>query len=790
MRVSLEWLRELCPVDASADAIATRLTGLGFEVEATERLGEGLDAVVVAEVLASRPHPQADRLTLVDVSDGVARRTIVCGAPNVPAPGGKVALANPGARLPGGLAVEARVVRGVDSAGMLCSETELGVGDDASGIMILDADSRVGAALADALALRDVVLHLGVTPNRPDALGLLGIARELAAALGAPLRAPDAEVAALEQGRAANAATSVEVLDAARCLRYVARVVEGACVGPSPFWLRRRLRAAGLRPISNVVDVTNYVLVELGQPLHAFDLARLRGERIVVRAARDGETIATLDGVTRTLAADDCLICDAERPIAIAGVMGGGDTEVRGETTRVLIEAACFEPRAIRRTSRRLGLRSESSLRFERGVDPNGVDRASRRAAQLICATSGGRLARGAVDVYPRPVAPRRVSLRGDRCRALLGAAVATGEMAARLASLGFGVTRTGDTLEVDAPTFRPDIAREADLCEEVARVGGLDAIPIALPPLHEGPRASGDALLEAVTDALAAEGLDEARSLAFMSPQDFGRLGVTRPDPRARCVTIRNPLGVEQSLLRTTLLPGLLGAVGRNLQHKAESIYLFEVGRVFFATRDVAPDERRHVAGILCGVRAGGFGERAEVELADVTGVLEGLAERLGWTLECQAAKETLLHPGQSARVLVGGEGRGLCGQIDPRLRQRFEIDRPCFAFELDLAGLPAPAPVRMRELPRFPTIVRDLSVIAGDHAWGEVRKTIAALGVPHLEDVCLIEDYRPGQGPRSLLLRFTYRAPERTLTDDEVNAAHESAVARLLASLGLARR
>ncbi len=807
MRASWSWLRELVDVEQPVEEVARRLTFAGIEVEGIERLGEQFSGVVVAEVVERRPHPKADKLTLVTVTDGTGRHEVVCGASNVPAPGGRVLWARPGAKLPpppgspGGSIVReigVKELKGIVSAGMICSETELGLGEDGAGIVVLtgdDAAAAPGTLAQDALGLRDVILEVNVTANRPDVLGHLGLAREIAALTGGRLKTPDTALDGVLADRELAATVSVE--DPEGCPRYVARVIEGVKVGPSPRWLRRRLEAVGVRPISNLVDVTNLVMFELGHPLHAFDLDRLSGEKIVVRRARAGERMKTLDGQERALVAEDLLICDARGPVALAGVMGGLETEVSASTTRVLLEAATFLPRAIRRTAKRLGLHSEASHRFERGVDPNGVERASQRAARLLAEIGGGRVTRGAADVYPNQVIPRVVELRPARAGALLGVEIGTDVIQGHLAALELSSEPRGDRLRVSIPTFRVDLEREVDLIEEVARLHGLDRIPATLPRSEVFPQPSGDPLATRVRAALAAAGLDETISYGYTSPARIAALRHPEGHAAARPIPIANPMREEGSVMRTSLLPNLLAALARNLSFGVPDVRLFEVGSVFLPSGRQLPDEPRFVAGVMTGTRLGWLQDAGAVDFYDVKGVVERLFAELRVPVELVAARseEGFLHPGVAASIVAAGERVGVVGELHPVTRERSGIDRVAFAFEVNLERLPPLAPARFHPIDRFPAIVRDLSFFVDEMVpAARVRELIAAGTPPILAEVRVLEDYREAgrvpPGKKGMLWSLTYRHRDRTLTDAEVDGAHEQLVSRLLAALSAERR
>ena len=808
MRAVWTWLRELAdlPADPGPDEAAEALTRAGLEVEGIDRLGESLSGVVVAEVAATRKHPKADKLTLVDVRDAPGGPTteVVCGAPNVPGPGGRVLWAKPGARLPGGMEIGKRAIKGVESAGMLCSETELEIGEDASGIVVLagaelESPEALGLEAQDALAFRDVVFDISVPANRGDALGHYGLARELAALHGGSLRRPRADLSEVVGDREAAEACEVQIEDPKGCPRYVARVIEGVAFGASPQWMQSRLRAVGVRPLGNLIDVTNYVMYELGQPLHAFDADKLDGP-IVVRRAREGETIVTLDDQERTLTPDDLVICDRSGPIALAGVMGGARTEVGPSTRRILLESAHFAPERIRRTARRTGLYSDSSHRFERGVDPNGADQASARAARLLCNLAGGTVLRGAVDAYVSPRGARVAALRASRVRSLTGIELSRDDMAAYLAKLDLSVRERedGDTLEVSCPTFRPDLAREVDLVEEVLRIHGFDAVPTTLPATQKPPSLERDPHPEAARRALVAAGMCEIQSFGFTSRERIAALGLDAADPRSRPLPLVNPMSAEQAVMRTSLLPSLVAGAAKNVNLGVRDVALFEVGSVFFPRNEgEQPDERVRVAGILLGRRSGWLSPGEPLDFFDVKGVVELLLAELCPANEVRFDPGTgrPWHPGIAATLTLAGADIGACGEVHPEVRESFDIEMPAFAFEIDVDRLPAPEPAEMQPLPRFPGVGRDLSFfVAEDVPAARVREVIAEAREPLLESAAVLEDYRDRDvvpaGRKGMLWSLTYRSGDRTLTDDEVDRIHEAIAARVLDTLSAVRR
>jgi phenylalanyl-tRNA synthetase beta chain len=778
MKVSLGWLRDFVRIEAAPEEIAMRLTLAGLEVEALSRVGDA-QGIVVAEVQSIRKHPDAVALTLVTVTDGRETAEVVCGATNVPAAGGKVAWARPGARLPGLGVIEPRRIRGVLSPGMLCAEDELGLSEDHTGIVILPGKAQPGA---DALEeLRDVVFEINVTTNRPDCLGHYGIAREVAALYQlplAPLAAPASAAGPLTE-------CAIEIEDARGCPRYMALAASGVGDRASPASVQRRLRAVGVRPISAVVDATNYVVMETGQPLHAFDLDRLAGPRIIVRRARPGERMKTLDDVERALEPSDLVIADADHAVGLAGIMGGADTEVSGATRRVLLECAHFDPATVRRTAKRLGLHTEASHRFERGTDPNQtLAAAAWRCIRLIAEWSGAEIASGMTDHYPGRIAPAEVGLRPSRARTLLGIDLSDRQIADCLVRLGLAV-QPGSTLQVTVPTFRPDVTREVDLIEEVGRVHGYAEIPADLPQRLGAPRAAGDPIVERARDALAAAGLDEAITYGFTSVEKIGWLGLLESDLRARPVPVKNPLREETAVMRTSLAPGLLSALSLNLARGAGNARLFEIGTIFLTRPgEPLPDERRTAAAILAGARPSWLSAAEPVDFFDLKGVLDQLAEGLGLPeLELEQTSEVpYLHPGVAARV---GD-LGVLGEVHPEIARRFGVETRCFYFEIDLERVPALAVVQAQVVPRFPAIDRDVSFfIDADVPAAVIRACVREAREPLLVEVAVREDWRDPErvpaGQKSMLYAMKYRSAERTLTDEEVALAHSRVIEHL---------
>ncbi|MGQ0825815.1 MAG: phenylalanine--tRNA ligase subunit beta [Actinomycetota bacterium] len=784
MRAPLTWIREFTPIDAPPADIADALNQLGLEVEEIDDPGREINGVVVARILDVVRHPDADRIRLAEIEFGDGTLRVVCGAPNIEA-GMVVPFAPVGAVLPGDLKIERRKIRGVISEGMLCSPRELGLGDDHGGILALPADAPLGADVRGILGLDDVVFDLSITPNRPDAMGIAGVARDLAAYFGTPLRIPVTEP---DEVVDALGATRVDVEAPDRCPRFVAMVAT-VRMGPSPEWMQRRLRLAGMRPISNVVDVTNYVMLERCRPLHAFDRDRLAGRGIVVRTARAGEQMETLDGVVRTLTVEDLLICDAERtPRGIAGVMGGADAEVRETTTEILMESAYFEPSGIAKTAKRLGLRSEASARFERGVDPNGTASGARRAMELLSEVASAPPPGAAIDIYPTPIGRPRITVRTDRVNALLGTTMTTDEIGGLLAPLGIDEeARTADAQVVLAPTFRPDLQREIDIVEEVARRVGLQHIARTVPanPFKIGALTPAQRERRAIADVLVGAGFDETYSLPLLAPTDITRAGESPVD----AIEAENPLRAEESLLRPSLLPGLLRAVAHNVAHGEPNVALFEVGTVFLAPEgdSTLPTECLRAAFVRSGVVARRPTEPNRVVTpADAVAALEAVLGELRvreWSLGEHPGHGSF-HPARAARVLVDGDPVGTVGEIDPSVCEAFALPPGTVACELD-SGRVLRAARRTRRLApvsRFPASTIDLAFVVDDAVpAAAVRATLLDATGDLAERVELFDVFQADSiGARRVSLAFSvrFRASDRTLTDEEVADLRERAV------------
>ena len=789
MRVPLFWLQDYCDPGIGLAELEYRLTMTGTKVEALHTHGvTALEHFLVGRVLTAEQHPDADRLTVCTVDVGTGdERQIVCGAPNVAA-GQIVAVAEPGAVMPDGTKLKKAKLRGVESHGMILAEDEVAIGPDHDGIMVLDAELRPGTPLADVLPIATDVLELEITPNRPDCLSIYGVAREAHAATAAPLSPPPWTDDPATPGDVAG--VSIEVQDPELCPRFTARLYEDVKIGPSPEWLKARLTAAGMRPINNVVDITNFVMLASGQPMHAFDFDLVSGGRLVVRRALDGETMTTLDDVERTFDSDMVIICDDDGPTSIAGIMGGERSEVRDTTTRVLMEAATWNGPNIQRSSTRLGLRSEASTRFEKGLQPEqGMD-GQALAAILMTELAGARLVDGTVDVGGAGPPAKTIRLRDERMTRLLGTAIPRDEAAGILRRLEFGVAEADDGLDVTVPYFRRgDVTREADLVEEVARLWGLEKLPATLPSRRgaTGVLAPEQRLRRRAEDALAGAGLYEALGWTFASPDLVDRLRIPADDPRHAAVVLRNPMSEDQSVLRTTMLGSLLDVAKRNRARGMADVRLFEIGAIFLAQPrageptaaeqrfEPLPEERQHVAALLTGAMRPPSWRDDEPPQADffaVKAVLAALLDalRVPWSVE--AAREPFLHPGRSARVLVAGEDAGWLGEVHPAVTRAWDIDGGAAGFELALAPIERAALYvpRYEDVISYPAVLQDRAWwFAPDVAAADVLATVREAGGALLRHAEIFDVY-PAERRVSLAVRLEFRAADRTLTDEEV--------------------
>ncbi len=819
MKVSYDWLSSMVELPEDPSELVREFIRTGTEVEAVETVGEAFDRVVTAQVLTKEKHPDSDHMWVCSVDVGSHNVNaagepeplqIVCGAQNFEA-GDHIVTALVGAELPGGVKIKKSKLRGVASCGMNCSQRELGLSGDHEGIWILPADAPVGLPLAQYLGTSDTVLDCEITPNRPDCLSMIGMAREVGAIFDRDIHVELPAVKA-EAGAGAADSVSVELLDEGLCDRYVARVVRGVKVGPSPEWLVQRLGACGIRTHNNVVDITNYVMMLTGQPLHAFDLAAFEerdGRRsVVVRAAHEGERFRTLDDVERTLSAGMGLIATGEggaTPVALAGVMGGMASEVTDDTVDVLVESACFNAGRTSHTSRDLALISDASIRFERQVDETGCADVADIACALIEELAGGSVAPGCVDVYPAPRTVAPVELRLSRVHALCGAPIEPAFIERALGRLGCTLTASGAGEElvytVTPPTFRPDLPREIDLIEEILRLWGMGRVEASIPAArnHIGGLTREQRLTRKVGQVLRACGLNETMNFSFAAPGDLERIGMTE-EGRGCAVQLMNPLVAEQTEMRRSLLPGLLQSVEFNITHSTANVQLYEIGTLFMGRENAsAPKEREAVAGVMSGAMGEVTWNRKPMPLRffDGKGVVEELLDQLRIPKvrfrPADGESYAFLQPGRGAEVLSGGAVLGWVGEIHPDARDAYGIDIPVVAFELSLDALLRAAGNQeaYREFSQFPSVEHDLAIVVDDDVTCEdLERRLRSAGGKLLAGVRLFDVYRDpvrvGPHKKSMAFALTYRAEDHTLTSEEVERAHEKLVTKVCKATG----
>jgi phenylalanyl-tRNA synthetase beta chain len=807
MRVPYSWLREHCDPGIELGELAERLAMTGTEVERVGTIGPpSAEGFVVGKVLSAEPHPNADRLRVCTVDTGDGERTIVCGAPNVAA-GQTVPVALPGATLSGGHKIGKAKLRGVESLGMICAAAELELGEGPPGILVLADDGLVaGTPLAEVLPIAEPVLELEVTPNRVDCFGIYGVAREVHAVSAAPLGPePWAEDAAAEGKGEVGDYASVTVEVPELCPRFTARAFTDVTIAPSPAWLQARLTAAGQRPINNVVDITNYVMLLTAQPLHAFDLDKVPDGALTIRTASDGETMKTLDDVERAFDAETVLVCDRSGPSGIAGIMGGQVSEVSEQTTRVLLEVASWNGTNILRTSRMLSLRSEASSRFEKQLHPELCLRAQRIASRLIVELCGAKLAPGTIDVAADIPEPRQLILRGERVKGLLGMAIEQSDQVAYLERLGFGVEASGDDLDVIVPPDRHyDVTREVDLIEEVGRIHGLDEhLPSTLPAVagRVGGLSREQRLRRRAEDTMRDLGFDEVVGWSFTDPGKSERLRIPADDPRANGVALSNPLSEDQSVMRTTVLGSLLDVAQSNLARGVDHVALFESGRAYlpgstagpgplggtFPGEQAAPVIEPHRIGSLAVGPLVAKSWRGGGEPADffaLKGTLEGLAGQLGVELSAEPAEQPFLHPGRSAQVDVAGQPAGWIGELHPLVCRVWDLEA-AVAFEVDMAILLAASPAgeeTFEDVTTFPAVTQDIAVVVPDGlSASDLHGAVLSGGGPLLVSAQVFDVYKSeqlGAGRKSVAMRLEFRANDRTLTDDEVAAQRDKIV------------
>jgi phenylalanyl-tRNA synthetase beta chain len=799
MKVSLSWLKDYVSIESDPLDLAEALTMVGLEIESVSERYRYLDTVFVGRIEAITPHPNADKLHLCQVDTGRGKISVVCGAPNAKT-GMLSAVALPGTEFPEGFVLEKSVIRGQSSEGMLCSEGELGLGGDRSGIMVLDPSLCVGDKLASALALSDTVFEIEITPNRPDCLSMIGVAREIAAIQNTKLKYPDFTLA--DKSDEISELTSINIEAPDHCPRYVARLLEDIKIKPSPFWLQERLLSVGQRPINNMVDVTNFVLMETGQPLHAFDFDRLAENRIVVRTANQGETFITLDQKERALDPDMLMICDGEKAVAIGGVMGGLNSEIEDSTTRVLLESAYFNPVSIRRTSKRLGLSTDAAYRFERGVDPQGQNAAANRAAILMAELGGGRLISGLIDEYPNKQSVKSLKLSVNKTNRLLGTKLKRKEIENFLKSIEFKVAKKStpkdeDNLTVTPPSFRVDISRPEDLMEEVARLSGYHNIPTTFPIMPATGQTSTKEidLRDRVRRLMTGFGFRETINYSFAHKQSGDYLRFETADRRRQLVELLNPLTEDQTVMRTSLVPGLLETVHYNLSQQIKNLKIFEIGKIFInEDPQRLPKETEILAGLWTGSRydASWHGQKADCDFYDIKGAVEGLLNALKIDgvqfTRLPEKKCSYTKPGYTAQILGGEIALGVVGEIHPEVLTNYDLKQTSFVFELNFDYLVSVTKdtTHSMPIPKFPAIFRDITIIVDNDL--ETQRIIDEAQNPQegvVESFSLLDVFegKPiAEGKKSVTLRVTYRSSDKTLEDEDIAPIHQSIADRLV--------
>jgi phenylalanyl-tRNA synthetase beta chain len=790
MRVPYNWLKEFVPTEATASEIAEGLTRRGLEVEALEQVSPLFSGVCVVEIVEMEPHHSAETLSLCRVDVGGEILPIVCGAPNT-AKGQKVAAALPGARV-ADMVIEKRRLRGIESSGMLCSEKELGLSDDHSGIFVLPPDLKVGEPLDRALDIADFVLDVNVPPNRGDCQSILGSGREVAAMHGLSVTLPSFT---LEEDGELGDAIRLSISDTGACPRYVLRMIRGVSIVPSPFWMRNKIAKAGMRPINAIVDVTNYVMLELGQPLHAFDYAKIRSKAIYVRVAGARSVFRTLDGQDRTLEEGDILICDGSGPVALAGVMGGENSEIGADTTDVALESAFFDPIRIRRTARRLDLRSEASARFEKGIDIEGVDFAARRAIGLMQRTSGGRILKGSKEICERPPA-RSIRLSMKRTSDIIGIPLARDQIVGSLDAIGLHpVKDEGQDVTFSIPSFRHDLTEYCDLVEEVTRIVGFDAIPASAPvsPLLPVTPGKVDVYVNSMKERLVAGGFFEVINYGFFNINNIAKFGLDASDERAAGVPILNPISKELGVMRTFLAAGVLDNIAYNANRGTRNLRIFEIGKVFFASGESElPRESLHLCCAVTGRERDYFWREPsrELDFFDLKGVIEDLVERFNLSLSLEKTQLPFLEPGEAADIVIDGVRAGWLGAVRGGARSAYDITDKVWCAEIDLDAIIGRGTEERtyRPIPRYPAVIRDFSFHVDDSIpVGSLIREIREVS-PLIVSVGVFDIFK--KEVRSISFRVVFQSFEDTLTDDRVNGLQKIIIERLTKTEGITLR
>jgi phenylalanyl-tRNA synthetase beta chain len=799
VKVSLNWLKQYVDVKLPAAEIASRLTLAGIEVKSTNVIGADWEGISVGQILEVVQHPNADRLHLVTLDLGTRTETVVCGAPNV-AVGAKIAYAPVGAKLIDGHTGKTEIlkpakIRGVASNGMCCSEKELGISENHEGIIILPADVAIGTPLIELLG--DAVFNLEVTPNRPDCLGMTGLAREIAATTGSPFHLPDATYA--ENEVAIKDKVTVEIQDPDLCPRYCASLITGIKIGESPEWMKKRLLSYGMHPINNIVDITNFVMLEYGQPLHAFDYEKIQGKGIVVRRAKSGERLTSLDGVERTLTREMLVIADKERAVAVAGIMGGANSEVTENTTSILLESASFKATSIHFTGRTLSMPSEACVRFERGISAELTLPALKRATQLMVELGGGQAVKGIIDVYPGKVDRKPIRITTAEIKRTMGMEYSLEQIEKSLTALGFTcqADKAAAWVIARAPYWRSDINIKEDVIEEVARIVGYELIPTTLLPqaIPEQKPAPMTALKRRIRNMMVGYGFQELVSFSLTNMDVLVKLSPESRKPEPLPLHLANPASIEQEYLRPTLLAGLLAALTLNKVFIEEGLRLFELGKVYLNRMENLPDEPDMLCVVMCGPRSGHWWQGASepMDFFDAKGVVEGLLKQIGIAAKFEKSADENLHPANQAAITVDGKQIGVVGELHPSVKEHFELTQTVYLFELNVpALLPLIKDKAYKPIPKFPATIRDIAlVVDAGVTHQQILETMKGFSL--VTDVVLFDVYSGGQipaGKKSMAYRLTFQSPDKTLTDQQVNGVQQAILKKLTTGLGASLR
>ena len=799
MGISLNWIKQYVKTDLPAKEIAKRLTMVGLEVEDMQVIGGDWEGIIVGQILTVAPHPNADRLHLVAVDLGTQTETVVCGAPNVTV-GAKIAYAPVGANLIDGHTGKTEVlkpakIRGVASNGMCCSEKELGISENHEGILILPANTPIGMPLTELLG--DVIYNIEITPNRPDCLSVIGIAREVAWLTGSSLKLP--EVAYAETGAPIEKQVTIEIQDTDLCLRYCASLITGIKIAASPEWMQKRLLSYGMHPINNIVDITNFVMLEYGQPLHAFDYEKIKGKGIVVRRAASGEKLTSLDGVERTLTREMLVIADKERAVAVAGIMGGSNSEVTENTTSILLESASFKPASIRFTGRGLGMPSEACIRFERGISPEMTITALKRATQLIVELGKGQAAQGIIDAYPGKIEKKPIKITTVDVKRVLGIEFSVKQIADALTAEGCEcrVDVNKPEIAVSAPYWRSDLNIQVDVIEEIIRVVGYEAIPTtllseAIPQQHPLPIVG---LKNKIRNTFVGYGFQELITYSYINLDSISKLTPDSRKPDVMPMRLMNPMSSDYEFMRTSLRPNLLTALATNKAYAEDGLQLFELGKVYIPKEDNLPDEQDMFCGVIYGKRSPRWwqGESGKVDFFDAKGVVDGLLHRLNINAHFEKSNDESLHPMMQANIVVGDKKIGIVGEVHPGVAGHFELNETVYLFELNVPDLLSyMGQKQYKPTPKFPATVRDLAlVVDAGVTHQQIMDTMKGFSL--VIDVALFDVYSGEQvpaGKKSMAYRLTFQSPDKTLTDQQINGVQQAVIKKLTTALGATLR